>query len=100
MKTAIIITTLASLAFATGCAGNVQGNASAKAPQQTAKAQEPVVVLPYDMGPGGEMSVSWQPAAPPPVKKAKARKIVAKPHFVSGKRNKGRLFLLPTKFEH
>ena len=100
MKPAIIISILASLAFATGCAGNVQRSASAKAPQQTAMAEEPIVVLPYDMGPAGEMSMSWQPTAPPPVRKIKARKMIAKPHFVSGKRAKGHLFVLPTTFEH
>ena len=61
---------------------------------------EPVVVIPYDMGPEGEMTMSWEPTEAPERPKPKARKMDAKPSFVSGKANKRRLFVLPTKFEH
>jgi len=100
MKLTSIISVLVplSLVFVTGCAGSAQ--TAAKAPKHTAKVQEPVVVVPYDMGPPGAMDVSWEPTPPPPPKKVKALKNQARPHMVSTKRAKGRLFVLPTKFEH
>jgi hypothetical protein len=101
MKRATLLTVLVpvSLLFASGCAG-VQGSAPAKAAQQTARVAEPRVILPSDMGPPGSMDVSWSPTPPPPPKEIKPRRQDAKPHFVSDKRSRGRLFVLPTTYEH
>lgn len=96
MKFAGIITVV-GLALLTGCATQ----APAKAPQQTAAAEEEVdsdFVLPADYGRPGAMEVSWEEKAPPPAKPTKARKQDAKPHFVSTKKRS--LFALPVVREN
>lgn len=89
--TALII---ALIALATGCSSSVQ---SAHRGSQTAKVSEPEVVLPsYDAVPPGTMDFAWTPTPPPPPKKITPRELDAKPHFVSNKKTRGRLFVAPT----
>jgi hypothetical protein len=97
MKLAGIISVI-GIALLTGCASQ---QAPSQSPQNTASAEEGVdsdFVLPADYGRPGSMQVDWQPTAAPPEKKAKARKMDAKPHFVSTKKRS--LFALPVTRGH
>ncbi len=91
---------LPALAMLTGCStAPVQ---PAKAPE-TAQAEEEDfdVVLPYSsMQPEGSYVMDWEPTPEPPKKEVKALKTRATPQLVAPKKSKGRLFVLPTKFEH
>jgi len=94
---AIVIPALAML---TGCtAAPVQ---PAKAPE-TAQAEEEdfdVIIPSSSMQPEGSYVMDWQPAPEPPKRKAKPMKTRATPELVAPKKSKGRLFVLPTTFEH
>ena len=105
MKPVTRLSLLAPICFflVSGCAASVQGTAKAPVKQTTqAVADEDTdVVVPYfDSAPPGSMDVAWTPSAPPPQKQAKPLKNHAQPHFISNKGTKGRLFVLPTSFEH
>ncbi|MEM1031273.1 MAG: hypothetical protein AAF928_19880 [Myxococcota bacterium] len=52
------------------------------------------------MQPEGSYEMSWEPAPPPPKRTVKPLETRATPEFVAPKTSKGRLFALPTKFEH
>jgi len=89
-----------ALAMLTGC--STAPTRPAEAPK-TAQAEDEDfdVVLPYSsMQPEGSYEMDWQPTPEPTKKKAKPMKTRATPEMVAPKTSKGRLFVLPTTFEH
>jgi hypothetical protein len=101
MKKTTLLTVLAP--FALAClAGCATPTAQPKAPKTASLADEGIVVLPVsDMSPPGTMEMRWEPAAEAEPEPVTARRLVAKPHLVSNKGTRGRLFVLPTTtFEH
>ncbi len=95
MKKTTLLSLLAPIALAllSGCSTTVRE--APKAPR-TASVDEHVFVLPAgDLAPPGSMVVSWEPTVAPPPPAVVPRKLVAKPHLVSNKGTRGRLFVLP-----
>jgi hypothetical protein len=100
MKPIMIVAVPAVFALLTGCAGSA---VPAEAPQNVAAADEEaleVIVPDPAFAPPGTYEMDWEPTEPPPEKEIKPRKMIAKPHMVSDKRTRGRLFVLPTTYGH
>jgi hypothetical protein len=102
MKPIMIFAAPLALALLAGCAGSAQV-APAEAPRNVAAADDEtldVIVPDPAFAPPGTYEMDWEPTEPPPAKEIKPRKMIAKPHMVSEKRARGRLFVLPTTYEH